>query len=386
MKTVLFAQPSFQPPGGGNGLAAWMLEALKSDYQVTTISWQPLDLSAINRYWGTALQPGDVETLTSPGWLRVICNVIPLRLGLLTNSLFMRFVRPLTQNFDLVITANNEMDFGRPGVQYVHYPGYHRPRPAVDLRWYHQPRFILTLYYRICDRISQIDVEALRDNLTLVNSNWTGEIFRKQYDQEPRTLYPPVTGAFPEVSWDQRRNGFVCLGRISPEKDIGMIIDIVAQVRRVHLDVELHIVGSPDNRSYFRQIVRKIADHRDWITLHADLSYDEVRKIIGANRYGIHAMENEHFGMAPAEMATGGCIVWVRDDGGQVEIVNGEPTLIFHSPQDAVHKILQTMEDANEQTRLRTILAEQAPNFSVERFIDGVKAAAREQLDRQKSL
>ena len=45
---------------------------------------------------------------------------------------------------------------------------------------------------------------------------------------------------------------------------------------------------------------------------------------MATHRYGIHGMREEHFGMAPAEMARAGAIVWVPRGGGQTEIVGGE--------------------------------------------------------------
>ena len=93
-------------------------------------------------------------------------------------------------------------------------------------------------------------------------------------------------------------------------------------------------------------------------------------------------MENEHFGMAPAEMATAGCIVWVRDDGGQVEIVGGDRRLIYHTREQAVASILAVMASDAEQTSLRAMLAGRVPQFTLDRFMDGVRAAT-EQLARQ---
>lgn len=383
MKTVLLVQPSLQPPGGGNGLAAWMIEALRRDYRVAVFTWRPFDVAAINRFWGTSLTPGDVEALAVPSSVRTLVDALPLPLSLLKSSLLMRFARRLMPHYDLVVSANNEVDFGRPGIQYVHYPAYERPRPEVDMRWYHRLPLVLPLYYWTCDRFFGVTSERVLTNLTLVNSDWTGARFRRTHGGTPTTLYPPVAGQFPEVPWDERRNGFVCLGRIAPEKDLDMVIDIVEAIRRVHPDVHLHVVGSPGAPGYFRRIESRIARHPDWITLHLDVSHDEVRRLITTNRYGLHAMENEHFGMAPAEIATGGCIVWVRAQGGQVEIVGGEPRLVFHSPEDAVSKILHTMGSTVEQAELRSLLAARVPRFSVERFVEGVRAAAAEQLARQ---
>ena len=57
MKRVLLVQPSMQPPGGGNGVAAWMLQALVPEHRVTVLSWQPVEIDPINRFFGTHLQP-----------------------------------------------------------------------------------------------------------------------------------------------------------------------------------------------------------------------------------------------------------------------------------------------------------------------------------------
>ena len=120
-------------------------------------------------------------------------------------------------------------------------------------------------------------------------------------------------------------------------------------VRRDRPEVRLHLVGSFTSRAYGRRIRRLVARHSDWIDLHLDLSHTAVRRLLSANRYGIHAMEGEHFGLAPAEMATAGCIVWVRDGGGAVEIVGGEDRLVFHSAADAVAKISGTLGDPGDR-------------------------------------
>lgn len=273
------------------------------------ITWQPFDVASINRYWGTSLPAGGIEAVTVPPVVRALVDAVPLPLSLLKTSLLMRFAKPLMPRYTLLVTANNEADFGRPGLQYVHYPALDRPRPQVDMRWYHSSRVVLDGYYRLCDRVCGVTAERVLQNVTLVNSDWTGARFRRRHGGTPRTLYPPVTGRFPDVPWEQRRNGFVCLGRIAPEKDVDSVINIVAAVRRVHQDAHLHVVGSPGHPRYYRRILRRIARHGDWITLHLDVSHDDVRRLITGNRYGLHGMEGEHFGMAPAEIATGGCVV-----------------------------------------------------------------------------
>ena len=56
----------------------------------------------------------------------------------------MRYTRRFIDRFDVLVGVHNETDYGRRGIQYVHYPTYLRPRPAVDLRWYHRPAALLS--------------------------------------------------------------------------------------------------------------------------------------------------------------------------------------------------------------------------------------------------
>jgi len=49
------------PPGGGNGVAAWMLQALASEHDVTMLTWWPMDVGLMNRFWGTSLRAGDFK-------------------------------------------------------------------------------------------------------------------------------------------------------------------------------------------------------------------------------------------------------------------------------------------------------------------------------------
>ena len=94
---------------------------------------------------------------------------------------------------------------------------------------------------------------------------------------------------------------------------------------------------------------------------------------MASHRYGIHGMREEHFGMAPAELARAGAIVWVPRGGGQMEIVGHEPALMYDSDDDAVAKIVRTLANAVEQQRLRELLAITSEQFSTARFMQQVR-------------
>jgi glycosyltransferase involved in cell wall biosynthesis len=374
MKRVLLVQPSVQPPGGSNGVAAWVLQALAPIHRVTVLSWQPLSIDPINRFFGTSLKPGEFSTIEVPASWRTVVDRLPVPAALLKLSLLMRRAREVAADYDVLFGVHNEMDFGRRGIQYIHYPTYFRPRPEVDLRWYHRPRRALTMYYRLADRIAGFSADRLKRNMTLVNSDWTGAQVQRSLGVVTRTLYPPVVDPAPGLSWRERRNGFLAIGRISPEKEIERVMRILARVRARYPDLTLTIVGTWDrhSRRYKEQLLALAAELGPWIEFTENISRDEVRRLMATHRYGIHGMREEHFGMAPAELARAGCIVWVPRGGGQMEIVGHDAALMYDSEDDAVDKIARTLGDEHEQARLRTAL-QSTERFSTHHFVAAVR-------------
>jgi glycosyltransferase involved in cell wall biosynthesis len=374
MKRVLLVQPSLQPPGGGNGVAAWVLQALVPRHRVTVLSWQPVEIDPINRFFGTTLHRGDFDTIEVPAMWRRALDSSPVPASLIKLSLLMRHTRTVSSGHDVLFGVQNEMDFGRRGIQYIHYPTYFRPRPDVDLRWYHRPRSALKLYYWLADSIAGFSVDRLKQNLTLVNSNWTGAQVQKSLGVSTRTLYPPVVDPEPGLPWNERAADFLAIGRISPEKEFERVMNILARVRQHFPQLKLTIVGTWDRYSqhYVNRLLQLARQLGPWITFERNISRDQVRRLMASHRYGIHGMREEHFGMAPAELARAGCIVWVPRGGGQMEIVGNEPALMYESDDDGVDKIVRTLGDANEQTRLRSVLTA-TERFSTAHFVEHVR-------------
>jgi glycosyltransferase involved in cell wall biosynthesis len=375
MRRVLLVQPSLQPPGGGNGVAAWVLQALVPVHRVTVLSWRPVEIDPINRFFGTHLRPGDFDAIVVPRSWRAIPDRLPVPATLVKMALLMRYTRRVSEGHEVIFGVYNETDFGRRGIQYIHYPTYLRPRPAVDLRWYHPPQSGLNLYYRFADWIADFSLERLKANDTYCNSDWTGEHVRHSLGIETRTLYPPVVDPAPPVPWSDRRNAFLAVGRISPEKEYERVMQILARVRARVAGLTLTIVGTWDrhSRGYFRELAKLAASLGPWIEFRQDVTRDELRRLMATTRYGIHGMREEHFGMAPAELARAGCIVWVPKGGGQMEIVGRDPVLMYDSEDGAAATIACVMTDAAEQERLLAALAASSERFSTDHFVQRVR-------------
>jgi len=377
-RTVLIVQPSMQPPGGGNGVAAWMLQALARQHQVTVLSWQPVDIAPINRFFGTTLRSSEFDTIVVPRTWRAIPDHLPVPAALIRSALLMRFTRRFADRFDVIVGVHNETDYGRRGIQYVHYPTYLRPRPEVDFRWYHRAAPLLRGYYAFADWLAGFSQERMKANVTLANSNWTASHIREFLGIDAQTLYPPVVSGGNPLPWSQRARAFLAMGRISPEKEYERIIRILAMVRRQVPDVTLSIVGTWDRHtlSYLKRLealAASLGDGGRWVTFHHDLSRDDVQSLMARARYGIHGMREEHFGMAPAEMMLAGMLVWVPNGGGQVEIVGSDPALVYDTEQDAARQIIAALTSPAEEARLREHLAARSGLFSVDRFIASVQ-------------
>jgi glycosyltransferase involved in cell wall biosynthesis len=376
MRRVLLVQPSLQPPGGGNGVAAWMLQALVRQHRVTVLSWQPVDVGPVNRFFGTSLHASDFDRLLAPRPWRLTVDSLPIPAALLRSALMMRHTRRVSDAFDVIIGVQNEIDCGRRCIQYIHYPTYTRPRPAVDLRVYHRSKWLLDRYYRAADALGDFSIDRMKANLTLANSNWTAARVRDHLGINAHTVYPPVVGGGRDVAWAGRRTAFLAIGRISPEKEYDRVLRILARVRASVPALTITIAGTCDRhtRGYYARIRSLAAPMGPWVTFSEDLTREEVRALMAEARYGIHGMREEHFGMAPAEMARAGMIVWVPNGGGQVEIVGGEPALLYDTEEQAADAILRVIGDAAEQDRLRTGLAARSALFNEERFMSEIQS------------
>ena len=153
----------------------------------------------------------------------------------------------------------------------------------------------------------------------------------------------------------------------------------MARVRERAPAVTLTIVGTWDRhaRRYRDRLFEHARSLGSWIEFRQNVSRDELRALMATHRYGIHGMREEHFGMAPAELARAGCIVWVPRGGGQMEIVGHEPALMYDSDDDAVEKIVRTLASPAEQDRLRPVLAG-SERFSTAHFVEQVREIVNE--------
>lgn len=368
-KTILIAHPFLSAVGGGNAVATWAIQALIRDYDVAVATLGPIDTPALNRAFGTSLAPKDFQVAIAPRKYLRRLSFVPTRGALLESHLTIAWARELDRRnrYDVLFSTQNEADFGRPGLQYIHYPGWYLPRPAHELQWFHRIPGLLALYRRYCFRISHATQQGIEANISLANSTFVAGRTRDAHRCEPVILYPPVPGNFPDVPWEQRRPAIVGIGRLDPLKRWGMAVEIVNAVRARGHEMALTLIGQPDSRDEERRL-RRMAESRPWLRILTNLSREELAGEVASHRYGVHAMIDEHFGIAPAELQRAGCVTFVHRSGGPVEIVGHDPRLTFDSVADAAEKIVRAIEDPETGGELRALVASRRDCFSSDRF------------------
>jgi glycosyltransferase involved in cell wall biosynthesis len=350
------------PAGGSYAVGAWMAEALKESCDVTIVTPDPtLSLRELNDYFGTSLRPEEagIGYVPMPLVLRLTQKLV-----LLKKHLLLRRCTRIAKNHDLVIYASGEADFGVRGIQYIHFPMAGRDGAGRGA--------IAEVYEFLCERVSGYSLEGVLANLTLTNSLWTAEAIRSIYHLEAFVLHPPVPDDYPSVPWESREDGFVCVGRIVPEKRVERIISILKRVRERGWDVHLHLIGKSHDRGYWRSISRLLKSESSWVSAEGALSRRELVDFLVRHKYGMHGMRNEHFGIAVGEMVKAGCVVFVPDAGGQLEIVNDD-RLTYSDEAAAVDKICAVLASEKLQSDLRTRLARSSQKFSSAVFAKSVR-------------
>ena len=348
-----------------------MLDVLKKHGPITLLTLEPFEPKRIDDYYGTSLSGADIRPVIVKDGLLELLERLKIPHGLVKLHALMRACKEFRRrysHYDLVCSGYDEQDLVGPCIQYIHYPWNLYPRPDAppdwNDRWFLQQ--VILLYNAVCRKFSGFSYQRIYQNLTLVNSRWTGEKSRQRYPElEYLVLNPPAPAPAINDDRSRREARFLSIGRCSPEKEWLKLIDIVESLRDRGHDVGLTLAGSRDSGSYETEVrARKTGD---WLELKLDFSREELTEMLLTHQFGLHGMNDEHYGMAVAELILGGCLTSVPNNGGQAEIVTN-PQLRYDSVEDAVEKWDSILLDSDYQKELLEEQLESRPHLTTERF------------------
>jgi glycosyltransferase involved in cell wall biosynthesis len=357
--------------GGSEARALWLLQALRETHEPTLITLGPVPLDELNTYYGTTLQLGDFE-IQRPRTGR--WSSAPGRLAALQGAVLRRHAAARVEQFDLMVSAYNPIDFGRPGVQFI-----------ADFSWLPSVRQDLhggasgpedrrgwkrRVYQAVVRRVGR-GAEAWtpdRADVLVANSAYARRVLAERAGLEAAAvIHPPVAGEAGGPPAGVRRSDFLSLGRIAPEKRIEEQIAILRDVRARGHDVGLRLCGGPLEGAYAERIRDLVRAEGGWLTWGGWLEGAAKWAALREYRYAIHTTRGEAFGIAVAEMMRAGCSVFVPAEGAPAELV-GAPELVFADHAEAVAKICACLGSPALQQDLCASLQARGEGFSAERF------------------
>ena len=259
--------------GGSERVTLSIAEALQDDYEVSLITTgrvkARIDLTRLNSFCDTAVDAKKVAVAEAP-----LPAILRRNFAALREGVFDRFCRRLAPQFNVMFMTYGVMDMGVRGIQLIHDPLFnpelHRrltPFPSGWRGWFYEDSLPRRIYLGLSRWVAGSSAEGIRRNLTLVSSEWTAKIVRDFYGVETRTVYPPVAGEFPDVAWEEREDGFVCVGRWTAEKRMERAIRILGEVRKSGARIHLHLIGSGGDLRY-RGTLRELCREKPGMGLH----------------------------------------------------------------------------------------------------------------------
>lgn len=360
--------------GGSEARVMWLIEALKQDCDVTVVTTGNWDLKVLNGYYGTRVGEDQVKVRIAP---------VPLLLGrqsgaALRGACFQAFARRIAGDYDIRISAYNPTDWGLPAVHFIADFSWHRglrerfdpPTPGFIYRNTMMRRAYLGVaasYGRASGR------DILRDDLVIANSQWTARQMREYCGVDcAAVVYPAVWTNFPHISWEEKEQVFVMIGRIVPEKKVEQAIKVLEAVRLRGHAIQLRLCGQIGKDLYGRRIARLCRERADWIVPEGRVSGARKAQILATCRFGIQMRDAEPFGISVAEMVKAGAIVFAPNDGGQTEVLEN-PDLLFAGMDDAVNKICAVLGSPEKLSASQAHLASHTERFSAERFMEATR-------------
>jgi glycosyltransferase involved in cell wall biosynthesis len=366
--------------GGSEKRVLWGLQALREKYDLTLITAGHFDLDALNSYYGTALKETDFNSVqvSLPFFMRDNSRMAAVR-----GALFQRYCQKVASNYDILISGYGPTDFGVPALHFIaDFSWDQELREALHpypRGWIYHKQWLRKIYIGIAAALRKPSGRNLfsGEDLMLSVSPWVSSVMRERYGIDSPVLPSPVPGNFKESRWENKQAGFVCLGRLAPEKRIEDVISILSAVRRRGHDVHLHIIGEGDNEVYVSSLRSLASNNKGWITLEGRKQGKEKEILLAEHAFGIHACRGDAFPGVLIEMMKAGCVVWAHDSGGQPDILE-TPALLYRDNNDAVERICRMLNDPEMLRVTHKRMKQLSKKYSVDSYIQNIRRIVEE--------
>lgn len=378
--------PNLSNKGGAEAVAMNTIEVCQDivETDIDIICLQEADISLLNEYYNTNVDSTRIRFISENRIVKQALNYFSRLVNVpnlhrLELALTNRLARDLQSKYDLLVFLKGEASVETNSIQYVHYPQFF----LGETDTYSSPN---TIFHKTHDWLTESwgmngKMQIPTNSTIIANSEWTSDVIHQIYQANAKVMYPPVDVTEFEESKSQLNveDGFVCVGRIAPGKEVIKIIKIIQSVVESGFDTHLHIIG-PNDHSNFTDRVQRLAGKLDYITVEGEMNREELIDMIRRHKFAIHGKENEHFGMVVAEFLASESIPFIPNSGGQTEIVESSAELIYNSKTDASKKIINILQDDSRQEELSKSLPDAKSRYGKSRFKREMKSQIQREL------
>lgn len=362
--------------GGAEIAAVWIIHALQeAGYFVEVITRGGFDPAELSDISGAPIDSQKMSVKLAPN--------IPLPfMGFISHGLFLRQVRREGEHYSLRVSPSEPLDWSAPAIHFLSSGIWNESLRSTFMP---SENRLSSLLGKISNLIAGQSSYAGSSDLFVANSEWTRDVSSKYCKGEITVLAPPVV--VPEGRRGLSRNtDFVCLGRIEPEKRVEACVRIISAVRERGFSSRLHIVGPLNKDKYSLMIGALARENPAFVELHGPLYGHDKWQLLDQCRFAISACQIEAFGMAAAEMARRGLVVFAPDMGGQREVI-GNKDLLWTTEEEAVDKICTVLSQSNRREELSVEMVERTAGLSSESFVSAtVGLVERFQRNLQRSF
>lgn len=288
-------------------------------------------------------------------------------------------IKKLGPLYDICISCSNMVDFGRPGIHFIYMMNFDFEFENFILKIQRNSqislphkmlRFILDRFVRPCIVQERSSRELLSNpsEIILPNSLYVKQKVEDFFHHKiADAFYPPTM----DVKIAETRNksilDVISIGRISPEKNYEMIIDIIRRVRQnTGMNIKLHIAGILSATAYSQKL-KALAQKEPWIILEGGVFGQRKKELLMSSAIAVHAREAEEFGIVITEYIKTGVVPIVPRQGGAAEIVN-EPQLTFSCVDEGAAILANLLKKPELLIKMQKKLRKRAEYFSEEAF------------------
>jgi glycosyltransferase involved in cell wall biosynthesis len=363
---IIIVHPRMSVMGGGERVAIHSIkEALREGHEVY-LATEGFDVERFEDFFGVKGLFEDVRLITYRPFRPLIRKAV-LYQRLIYHQSRLRMLVSKRSGFDLILnTAEvaNQPGASIPAIAYCYFPDYfsHLESNGASRLWelYYWPAKV---FYH--DRVSRID-------RLLAVSDFTRQFVRERWGRESTTLYPPCPVDLYSNLRLPKRDLVVTVGRIAPEKRIGLFLEIARRLP----SIEFAIIGSvaTDKAPYYDSL--KAAAPCNVSFVIAPLR--KVSELLGSAKVYVHCAQNEHFGITIVEAMAAGCVPVVNDTGGPREIVSDDVGYRWNNVNQAIGQVSSLIEDEALRRELSKAAVSRARQFGPDAFESGMRRVLHE--------